>query len=199
MKSDGQKVKLFALKEILEKETDAEHGITMWRILKLLEERGIKAERKSIYDDLRALRDNDILDVTAPQGRDREYSVASRTFEISELKMIIDAIQASKFLSEARTRDLIRKVETLCSRHEANNLQRHVVIANRVKSSSKMLFRNVDAIHTAMYKGVQISYRYFNHGPNQDKIYRKNGERYVVSPWEMIYVDDKYYLLAWDT
>jgi len=198
MKSDGQKVKLFALKEILEKETDAEHGITMWRILKLLEERGIHAERKSIYDDLRALRDNDILDVTTPQGRDREYSVASRTFEISELKMIIDAIQASKFLSEAKTRDLIQKVETLCSRHEANNLQRHVVIANRVKSSSKTLFRNVDAIHTAMYKGVQISYRYFNHGPNQDKIYRKNGERYVVSPWEMIYVDDKYYLLAWD-
>ena len=199
MKSDGQKVKLFILKEILEKETDADHGITMWRILKLLEARGIKAERKSIYDDLRALRDNDILDVTTPQGKDREYSVASRTFEISELKMMIDALQSSKFLSENRTRDLIRKVETLCSRHEANALQRHVVIANRVKSTSKTLFRNVDAVYAAMSKSVQISFRYFNHGPNEDKIYRKNGERYVVSPWEMIYVDDKYYLLAWDT
>ena len=199
MKTEGQKLKLFLLKEILETETDVEHGITMKRILECLSMHGIQAERKSIYDDLRTLRENDILDVVGPQGKDKEYSVASRTFEISELKMMIDALQSSKFLSENRTRDLIRKVETLCSRHEANSLQRHVVIANRVKSTSKTLFRNVDAIYAAISKGVQISYRYFNHGPNQDKIYRKNGERYVVSPWEMIYVDDKYYLLAWDT
>lgn len=199
MKTEGQKMKLFLLKEILETETDTEHGITMKRILECLSMHGIQAERKSVYDDLRTLRENDILDVVGPQGKDKEYSVAGRTFENSELKMMIDALQSSKFLSENRTRDLIRKVETLCSRHEANSLQRHVVIANRVKSSSKSLFHNVDAIHAAMSNGVQISYRYFNYGPNQDKIYRKNGDRYTVSPWEMIYVDDNYYLLAWDT
>lgn len=133
MKSEGQKMKLFVLKEILEKETDMDHGITMARILELLSMRGIKAERKSIYDDLRALRDSDILDVTEAQGKNREYSVASRTFELSELKMMTDAIQSSKFLSEAKTRELIKKIETLCSKHEAQSIQRYVVIANRVK------------------------------------------------------------------
>ncbi|MBE5767726.1 MAG: WYL domain-containing protein [Clostridiales bacterium] len=199
MKSEGQKMKLFALKEILETETDADHGIDMKRILELLSMRGIKAERKSVYDDLRTFRDSDILDVTEPQGKNREYSVASRTFELSELKMMIDAIQASKFLSEAKTRELIRKLETLCSKHEAYSLQRHVVIANRVKSSSKSLFRNVDTLHAAMSNGVQVSYKYFNYGLDKSKIYRKGGERYCVSPWAMIYADDNYYLLAWDT
>lgn len=107
-RSEGQKLKLFALKEILEKETDDSHGITMARILELLSMRGIKAERKSIYDDLRTLREADILDLVGPQGQNRTYSVGERVFQLSELKMMIDALQSSKFLSEKTTRDLIK-------------------------------------------------------------------------------------------
>ena len=197
MKSEGQKMKLFVLKEILEKETDMDHGITMARILELLSMRGIKAERKSIYDDLRALRDSDILDVTEAQGKNREYSVASRTFELSELKMMTDAIQSSKFLSEAKTRELIKKIETLCSKHEAQSIQRHVVIANRVKSISKGLFFNVDTVHAAISANKQISFKYFDYDLKKQRKYFKKGERYVASPWSMIYVDDNYYLLAY--
>ena len=197
MKSEGQKMKLFVLKEILEKETDMDHGITMARILELLSMRGIKAERKSIYDDLRALRDSDILDVTEAQGKNREYSVASRTFELSELKMMTDAIQSSKFLSEAKTRELIKKIETLCSKHEAQSIQSHVVIANRVKSISKGLFFNVDTVHAAISANKQISFKYFDYDLKKQRKYFKKGERYVASPWSMIYVDDNYYLLAY--
>ena len=197
MKSEGQKMKLFVLKEILEKETDMDHGITMARILELLSMRGIKAERKSIYDDLRALRDSDILDVTEAQGKNREYSVASRTFELSELKMMTDAIQSSKVLSEAKTRELIKKIETLCSKHEAQSIQRHVVIANRVKSISKGLFFNVDTVHAAISANKQISFKYFDYDLKKQRKYFKKGERYVASPWSMIYVDDNYYLLAY--
>lgn len=197
-KSEGQKMKLFALKEILEQETDANHGITMARILELLSMRGIKAERKSIYDDLRAFREQEILDVTVPQGQNREYSVGSRTFELSELKMIIDTIQSSKFLSEAKTRDLIKKLEGQCSKYEASTLQRQVVIANRVKSVSKFLFRNVDTIHSAIAKNAQISFQYFDYDLKKQRRYFKKGERYTASPWAMIYTDDNYYLLAYE-
>lgn len=127
------------------------------------------------------------------------YAVASRTFEISELKMMIDAIQSSKFLSEAKTRDLIKKLEGMCSKHEAKELNRQVIIANRVKSisSSTALFRNVDAIHRAITANAKVSFQYFDFDLKKQKHYMKKGERYVVSPWAMIYTDDNYYLLAY--
>lgn len=200
MKREGQKMRLFALKEILERETDDKHSITMDRILQLLQTKyDMKAERKSIYDDMRAFRESEILDVTPPQGKERGYSIASRTFEVSELKMMIDAIQSSKFLSEAKTRDLINKMETLCSKYEAKTLHRDVVISNRVKSinSSTSLFRNVDTIHRAIALNAQISFQYFTFDLKKQKSYMRKGERYKASPWAMIYTDDNYYLLAY--
>ena len=201
MKREGQKMRLFAVKEILERETDDKHSITMDRILMLLQtEYQIKGERKSIYDDMRAFRESEMLDVTPPQGKERGYSVASRTFEVSELKMMIDAIQSSKFLSEAKTRELIKKMETLCSKHEAKTLHRDVVLSNRVKSisSSASLFRNVDTIHRAMALNAQISFQYFTFDLKKQKSYMRKGDRYQVSPWAMIYTDDNYYLLAYE-
>lgn len=198
-KSEGQKMKLFALKDILEKETDATHGITMKRIIELLDGRGIKAERKSIYDDLRAFRDSEILDVTEAQGQNREYSVASRIFEVSELKMLIDAILASKFLSEKTTRDLIGKLESFCSKYEKKDLHRNMVIANRVKTigSSNTLFAHVDKIHRAISRNAKISFRYFYYDVGKQKKFMQKGAEYIVSPWVMIYADDNYYLLAY--
>ena len=199
-KGKNQRLKLIALKEILEQETDASHGLTMARIIELLSMRGISAERKSIYDDIKDLRDNNYLDIVGPQGRNREYAVASRDFEISELKMMIDAIQASKFLSEKKTRDLIKALEHQCSRHEAVSLQRQVVIANRVKTiaSSNTLFGNVDRIHKAINLNAQITFKYFSYDAKKQKQYMRKGELYTASPWTMIYADDNYYLLAYE-
>lgn len=200
MKREGQKMRLFALKEILERETDDKHSITMDNILRLLDTKyRIKAERKSIYDDTRAFRESGFLDVTPPQGRERGYSVGSRDFEMSELKMMIDAIQSSKFLSEAKTRDLIKKLENMCSKYEAKTLRRDIVLSNRVKSisSSTALFRNVDVIHRAISLNAQISFQYFTFDLKKQKQYMRKGERYTASPWAMIYTDDNYYLLAY--
>ena len=200
MKREGQKMRLFALKEILERETDDKHSITMERILQLLQTQyDMKAERKSIYDDMRAFREAEILEVTPPRGKERGYSVAERTFHVSELKMMIDTIQSSKFLSEAKTRELIKKLEGMCSKHEAKDLHRDIVIANRVKSinSSASLFRNVDAIYRAISLNAQISFQYFTFDLKKQKQYMLKGERYTVSPWSMIYTDDNYYLLAY--
>ena len=200
MKREGQKMRLFALKEILERETDDKHSITMDGILQLLQTKyDMKAERKSIYDDMRAFRESEFMYVTPPQGRERGYSVADRLFHVSELKMMIDAIQSSKFLSEKTTSDLIKKLETLCSKYEAQGLQRNVVISNRVKSisSSSVLFRNIDVIHRAISLNAQISFQYFTFDLKKQKKYMRKGERYQVSPWSMIYTDDNYYLLSY--
>ena len=199
MKREGQKMRMFALKAILERETDDRHGINMERILQLLQtEYGIVAERKSIYDDMRVLRESDFLDVTPPQGKDREYSVASRTFELPEIKMMIDSIQSSKFLSERKSRELIRKIETLCSKHEANTLQREVVLANRVKSTNTKIYFNIDAIHASIANNSRISFKYFDYDLNKERKYFKKGEKYTASPWKLIYTDENYYLLAFE-
>ena len=199
-KTDGQKMKLFALKEILERETDERHSITMEQIISMLKSRyDITAERKSIYSDMAAFRETGFLDITTPQGKERGYSVASRTFELNELKMMIDSIVSSKFLSEATSRELIKKIETLCSRHEAQTLHRNIVLANRVKSTNKSIYFNVDSIHQAAVTNKQIQFQYFHYDTKKQRRYLKKGECYIASPFAMIYADDNYYLLAFES
>ena len=200
-KSDGQKMRLFALKEILEQETDEKHGITMARILELLKMRGHTVERKSVYDDLRAFRDAEVLDIVGPQGKDREYAVIGRDFDPDEVKLLVNAVQASKFLSDAKTKTLVKKLKKLCSRHEAATLQRQVIVTNRVKSMNTRMQYNVDPLYQAMELGFMVSFKYFDYELNKNfekqRRYMRKGEPYVVSPWSMVYNDDNYYLLAY--
>ena len=200
-KAEGQKMRLFALKEILEQETDEKNGITMARILELLDMKGYPAERKSIYDDIRAFRNGEVLDIVGPQGQNREYAVIGRDFEPDEVKLLVDAVQASKFLSDAKTKALVKKLKKLCSRHEAAALQRQVIVTNRVKSMNSKMHYNVDPIHEAIAKNSQITFLYFDYviGRNfsKERHYMNKKERYVASPWAMIYTDDNYYLLAY--
>ena len=199
-KAEGQKMRLFALKEILEQETDEKNGITMARILELLDMKGYPAERKSIYDDIRAFRNGEVLDIVGPQGQNREYAVIGRDFEPDEVKLLVDAVQASKFLSDAKTKTLVKKLKKLCSRHEAAALQRQVIVTNRVKSMNSRMNYNIDPIHEAIAKNSQITFLYFDYviGRNfaKERHYMNKQERYVASPWAMIYTDDNYYLLA---
>lgn len=199
-KSEGQKMKLFALKELLEQETDSQHGITMARILELMELKGYPAERKSVYDDLRAFREAEVLDIVGPQGQKREYAVIGRAFDSDEVKLLVNAVQASKFLSDAKTKTLVKKLKTLCSRHEAATLQRHVIVTNRVKSMNARMQYNIEPIHEAIAKNAQISFLYFDYvlGRNftKERHYMNKKEPYIASPWAMIYTDDNYYLLA---
>ena len=200
MKREGQKMKLFALRDIFERETDEHHGITMARILELLSLQGYSAERKSIYDDIHALQEYG-LDIIGPQGREREYVLASRLFDPDEVKLLVDAVHASKFLSEAKTRTLVGKLKTLCSKHGAQSLQRQVIVSNRVKSMNAKMQYNIDPIHMAIAQNAQISFLYFDYviGRNyvKERHYMNKKERYIASPWAMVYTDENYYLLAY--
>jgi predicted DNA-binding transcriptional regulator YafY len=143
----------------------------------------------------------DDVEIIGPQGTEKTYAMVTRKFALSELKLMIDAIQASKFLSEAKSRDLIKKLKTLCSRHEASQLQRQVIVANRVKSMNTRMQYNVDPLYQAMELGFMVSFKYFDYELNKNfekqRRYMRKGEPYVVSPWSMVYNDDNYYLLAY--
>lgn len=201
-KSENQKMKLVALKEILEHETDESHGLSMADLIGALQQRyDITAERKSVKSDMDTINEfYEDIEIIGPSVPERKYAMVSRLFDLSELKLMIDAIQASKFLSEAKSRELIKKLKSLCSRHEAAELQRQVIVANRVKSMNARMQYNIDPLYQAIESGFMVSFKYFDYelGRNFEKQrrYMKKGEPYVVSPWAMVYNDDNYYLLA---
>ena len=198
-RSEGQKLKLLYLKEILEEYSDENHGLTMEQILIHLKNRGVSAERKSIYMDIFTLTEDYGMDIELDKtAKPPVYKLMSRDFELPELKMMVDSIASSKFLSEAKTRVLIDKIKKLCSHCDADSLSRQVTLANRVKSMNKTIHYNVDAVHQAIAANAQIKFKYFDYDLRKERNYFKKGEFYIVSPWRMLYADDNYYLLAYD-
>ena len=202
-KQSLQKQKLLYLQKILLEKTDENHGLTVNEIIQELNQYGITAERKSIYNDLEILKTS-WLDICAEKTKTVRYSVVSRAFEISELKLLVDAVQSSKFMTEDKSLKLIKKLEGLASVHEAQLLRRQVYIYNRVKTDNEIAFYNVDGIHEAINNNKIIEFYYnrwvlnFNSSEKIKAERRKNGERYQVSPWCLCWDDENYYLIAYD-
>ena len=194
MKAYGPKLKLLYLKDFFEKKTDENHGVTIKDMQKYLQECGIDAERKALYEDVDALQSFG-MDIDHEEYQ-KSYRLLSRDFETYELKLMIDAISSSRFLSEARSRTLINKLKGLCSEYEAQTLQRQVMLANRVKNTGRNMHINVDQICQAVAANKQIQFRYFDYNLKKEKeLYKRV---YVMSPWTLLYADDNYYLLAYD-
>lgn len=203
-KNEKQKQKLLYLNRILHEQTDEDHRMNAEQLISALETYDIMAERKSIYDDIFALQDFGV-DIVSQKGRGAGYYVASRDFEIAELKLLVDAIQSSRFITARKSKDLIRKLSSLISRYDANSLQRQVYVAGRVKTLNEEIYYNVDKIHNAISQNKKISFRYFEWKldfSDPEKIvkqYRKEGARYVISPWALSWDDENYYMVGFDT
>lgn len=195
MRRDGQKAKLLYLLQLLKQETDAEHGLTMAQIVNRLADRGIHAERKSLYDDFDELRRFGVQ-LIGPTGRERTYAIVGRTFEPAELRMLVDVIQSAKFLSEEETQRLIGKIARLTSIHETRKLHRSVVVANRVKSMNGHIWQIIDLVQSAIMDNRRITFRYFNYTPHRTREYHRDGQPITVSPWTLVYQEDKYFLIA---
>lgn len=193
-KSANQKLKLFYILSLLEEESDEEHPVSMKHILASLERNGIQAERKSIYSDLEALRALG-FGVEYESGG---YYLSTRQFELAELKLLVDAVQASKFVSEKQSNRLIQKLEKFASRHEAEGLQRQVRVANRIKSSNMSTLYLIDGIHQAIHSNRAITFTYYEWNLEKKLVARHEGKRYLVSPWLLIWEDENYYLLSYD-
>ena len=196
-KSYGQKLKILYLAQFLSERTDEQHPVSTAEIIAYLETQGIHAERKSIYDDIHALQKFG-LDIIATRDNPRGYYLAGRRFELAELKLLVDAVQASKFVTAKKSRALITKLETLTSHMEASQLHRQVVVAQRGKSNNEQIYYNVDTIYAAMASDNQIRFLYCEWSASKQLVPRKSGAFYTVSPWLMTWEDENYYLIAYD-
>lgn len=195
-RQEGQKAKLLVLKNILERKTDEDHPLSVPQLIRALEAEGIRAERKSIYNDIEALRASGV-DVELSRGRGGGYYLGSRTFELPELKLLVDAVQASQFITKDKSKKLIRKLEGLTSEAQARKMQRQVFVSGRVKTMNESIYYNVDALHRAIAEDRQVRFVYQEWDLNKRKVARRGGSAYEVSPWALLWEDENYYLVAW--
>ena len=196
-KSPNQKTKLLHLYQIMLHQTDEDHPITVAQMIEQLARYDIKAERKSIYDDLEALRLFG-LDVQCRRGKTPGWFVGERDFELPEVKLLMDAVQSSRFITQKKSDVLIRKLESLASMHQAGQLQRQVYVSGRIKVMNESIYYNVDKLHTAIAGQKAITFRYFDYDIHRQKVFRQEGGRYIVSPYGLIWNSENYYLVAFD-
>lgn len=202
-KQARQKLKLLYLQRLLMERTDEQNCVTMEEILSYLEQHDIKAERKSIYDDVQALRTYG-MDIRQHRGKSGGYYLASRTFEVAELKLLVDAIQSSRFITHRKSRELIRKLESLTSKPQAAALERQVYVTGRTKTLNEAIYHNVDTLHQAISEDKQICFRYFEWQigflthQHIFKSYRRGGQPYQISPWALMWDDENYYMVGFD-
>ena len=196
-KSPNQKTKLLHLARMLLRQTDEDHPLTVAQIIEALAREDIKAERKSIYDDLEALRLFG-LDVQCRKGKTPGWFIGSREFELPELKLLMDAVQSSRFITQKKSDALIRKLESLASVHQAGQLQRQVYVSGRIKVMNESIYYNVDKLHTAIAAQKAITFKYFDYDIARQKVFRREGKRYMVSPYGLIWNSENYYLVAFD-
>lgn len=195
----NQKFKLMRLAEIMLQKTDEDNYITMPEILEELAKYDISAERKSIYQDLQDLAEFGIEVEGEQYGKLFYYHVVSRRFELPELKLLVDAIQSSKFITAKKTNQLIRKLETLCSEYEAKELQRQVIVQGRIKTMNETIYYSVDAIHSAINENRKIAFQYFNWNEKKEMELRRDGNYYCISPWALTWDDENYYMVGYDS
>ena len=196
-KSSNQKSKLLYLSQLLLRHTDEEHPITVAQIIEELARHDIRAERKSIYDDLETLRLFG-LDIQCRKGRSPGWFVGERDFELPEIKLLMDAVQSSRFITQKKSDLLLRKLENLTSVHQARQLQRQVYVSGRIKLMNESIYYNVDKLHTALGARKAITFKYFDYDIRRKKVYRREGGRYTVSPFGLIWNSENYYLVAFD-
>ncbi|MEF9971705.1 MAG: WYL domain-containing protein [Oscillospiraceae bacterium] len=196
-KSSNQKLKLLYIMELLQEKSDETHVLPASDIIAHLEANGISAERKSIYDDLETLRLFG-MDIIQQRGANGGYYLASRVFELAELKLLVDSVQSSKFITQKKTLALIKKIEGLSSVYDARLLQRQVYVKNRIKNMNESIYYNVDEIHNAIARDCKICFKYFEYSINKEKVCKHDGADYCLSPFALTWDSENYYMIAFD-
>ena len=185
--------------KMMQEKTDDEHALTMSQIMDELEKYEVTAERKSIYADFQDMSEKFGIEIIKEQvGRETYYHVGSREFELAEVKLLIDAIQSSKFITQTKSRELITKIKSFVSEYQAKQLQRQVYTNDRVKTMNESVYYNVDDIHTAIGENKKIRFKYYKWDINKKLVPRHNGDWFVVSPWALTWDDENYYMVAYD-
>ncbi|SCJ78444.1 Uncharacterised protein [Anaerotruncus sp. 2789STDY5834896] len=203
-KRAGQKLRILQVMQLILQHTDEEHGLTLAQMAAMLRDQGLDCERKSLYDDIQTLRDFGLDILLQKQGRQSVYLLASRDFELPELKLLVDAVQSSRFITAKKSEQLIGKIERLASVPQGRQLQRQVYVQGRIKTMNESIYHNVDKLHEAISAGRQIKFRYFQWsvqfggGSRVVKSYRHGGALYQISPWALLWDDENYYMVGYD-
>ena len=198
-KGSNQKLKIAYLTRIMLEKTDDEHGLTLPQIVDELARYDVTAERKSIYADFADMTDKlGIEIIKEKKGKETYYHAGKRDFEVAEIKLLIDAIQASKFITEKKSNELIKKVKGLVSHYQAMQLQRQVFVQGRIKTMNESIYYNVDTLHAAIARNARIKFQYCGWYPNKKLVPLHNGDFFNVSPWALTWDDENYYLVAFD-
>lgn len=193
-KGEGQRVRILHVLQLLWEQSDEKHPITASEFLRRLEEKGIRCERKTIYSDLKDL-DEFGFDVIRTQ---KGAYIGKRDFELPELKLLADAVQSSKFITEKKSDELIDKLSLLLSSEERRQLKSRVMVRNRVKNMNESIYYNVDAINEAIQSDNQIQFVYWNWNVKKETVLKHKGEPYVISPWVLMWENEKYYMVGYD-
>lgn len=203
-KSAGQKLKLLYLMQILLDNSDEAHPLSVQDLIAALDRKGVAAERKSIYDDMEALEQFG-LDIVTVRGRGNAYYIGERTFQLPELKLLVDVVQSSNFITEKKSGELIRKISSLTSVYESLLLRRQVYVTGRTKAINEEIYYNVDKIHSAISENKKIRFLYFEWVVDRsyphlfDRRFRHGGAPYLISPWALTWDDENYYLIGFDS
>lgn len=198
-KGENQKLKMLYLVKIFTQYTDDQHSLTMQEIIKKLESYEVSANRKTLYLDFAELEHYGLDIISEKIGRNTYYHLGKRQLELPELKLLVDSVQAAKFITDKKSNQLIKKLENLVSTYEAKQLQRQVVISGRIKTPNKLVYNNVDTIYSAIADSKQITFHYFQWDIKGNQVLRHDGALYQVSPWCLMWDDEYYYLVAYDS
>ena len=194
----AKKMKLLYLMDIFSERTDDTHGITMKEIQDALASYGVSADRKTLYNDLKLLEDYGFETEGRQEGSVYRYYLLTRKLELAELKLLVDAIQAAKFISPKKSRDLVKKLGVFASRYEAEELERQVYTSSSVKNGGEAVFYAADVLHKAIRRGERVTFQYWNWNRKKERALRNGGKLYEISPWALVWDDENYYLVGYD-
>ena len=201
-RSENHRQKLLYLLKMFYEKTDEDHGMNVYEIIDYLEKNDIEVERKTVYRDIKTLQEFGI-DINKYKSKDVSYKLLGRTFELPELKLLVDSIQSSKYITEKKSVQLIKKLENLTSEYEGKELQRQVVVANRVKSMNEKIYHNTDNIYKAINEGKKITFNYYrwvvDFNTKSKALLRKKDKQYKISPLFLAIDDENYYLIGYDS
>lgn len=196
-RSFNQKLKILYLMKLLQEKTDREHPVSVKDIIRTMEAYGISVERKTVYDDIETLRTFG-MKIGSRRGKPAGFYLEERTFELPELKFLMDAVQSSKFITEKQSAALVRKLEDLASVHEAKKLKSQVFLMPGIKTLNEEIYTNIETIYDAISANRQISFRYYQWTLSRELKPKRGGERYRVSPGKLLWNNDNYYLMGLD-
>lgn len=192
-----QKQKLLTMKKLFESKTDENHSITGAKLIETLAQEGIKAERKTIYDDIKTLCDSGMNIEVTKDGHSNAYYLGERTFQDEELFVLADAVASCRFLTKKKSQELIKKIQTLTSEYKAKQLRRLVYVDNRTKNFNEQIYYAINKIQAGIFDGVEIRFRYTEFNPDKKQILKHGGEVYGVSPYSLVWENDNYYLVCY--